>query len=50
VDGVLPMDILMKDLKVFTSFNRELFKEITQLLPADLREFQVQYNNASKIC
>lgn len=26
------MEILVKDLKVFASFNEELFKEITQLL------------------
>lgn len=26
------MDILVKDLKVFATFNEELFKEITQLL------------------
>lgn len=26
------VDILVKDLKVFSTFNEELFKEITQLL------------------
>lgn len=26
------VDVLVKDLKVFSSFNEELFKEITQLL------------------
>jgi hypothetical protein len=26
------VDILVKDLKVFATFNEELFKEITQLL------------------
>lgn len=26
------MEILVKDLKVFATFNEELFKEITQLL------------------
>nr|ABK24544.1 unknown [Picea sitchensis] len=29
------LEILVKDLKVFSSFNEELFKQITQLLPLD---------------
>jgi hypothetical protein len=29
------VEILVKDLKVFASFNEELFKEITQLLTLD---------------
>lgn len=29
------MDVLVKDLKVFSSFNEDLFKEITQLLTLD---------------
>lgn len=31
-DRAKAVDILVKDLKVFASFNEELFKEITQLL------------------
>lgn len=29
------VEILVKDLKVFSAFNEELFKEITQLLTLD---------------
>lgn len=31
-DRAKAVDILVKDLKVFSSFNEELYKEITQLL------------------
>lgn len=31
-DRARAVDILVKDLKVFSSFNEELYKEITQLL------------------
>lgn len=31
-DRAKAVEILVKDLKVFASFNEELFKEITQLL------------------
>lgn len=31
-DRAKAVDILVKDLKVFATFNEELFKEITQLL------------------
>nr|GMD78085.1 protein TPR2-like isoform X1 [Ipomoea batatas] len=34
-DRVKAVDILIKDLKVFSSFNEDLFKEITQLLTLD---------------
>ncbi|CAK9136065.1 unnamed protein product [Ilex paraguariensis] len=34
-DRAKAVDILVKDLKVFASFNEELFKEITQLLTLD---------------
>lgn len=34
-------DILVKDLKVFSSFNEELFKEITQLLTLENFRYQV---------
>uniref|UniRef100_A0A1D1XVX1 Protein TOPLESS n=1 Tax=Anthurium amnicola TaxID=1678845 RepID=A0A1D1XVX1_9ARAE len=34
-DRAKAVDILIKDLKVFASFNEELFKEITQLLTLD---------------
>lgn len=34
------MDILVKDLKVFSSFNEELYKEITQLLTLENFRFQ----------
>lgn len=32
---VKAVEILVKDLKVFSSFNEDLFKEITQLLTLD---------------
>ncbi|XP_034916413.1 topless-related protein 1 isoform X2 [Populus alba] len=35
LDRTKAVDILMKDLKVFASFNEDLFKEITQLLTLD---------------
>ncbi|KAK9281068.1 hypothetical protein L1049_003961 [Liquidambar formosana] len=35
------VDILVKDLKVFATFNEELFKEITQLLT--LENFRIQF-------
>lgn len=35
------VEILVKDLKVFASFNEELFKEITQLLT--LENFRYEY-------
>lgn len=31
-DRAKAVDVLVKDLKVFSTFNEELFKEITQLL------------------
>lgn len=34
-DRAKAVDILVKDLKVFASFNEDLFKEITQLLTLD---------------
>jgi hypothetical protein len=34
-DRAKAVEILVKDLKVFASFNEELFKEITQLLTLD---------------
>ena len=34
-DRARAVEILVKDLKVFSSFNEELFKEITQLLTLD---------------
>jgi hypothetical protein len=34
-DRVKAVDILVNDLKVFSAFNEELFKEITQLLTLD---------------
>ncbi|XXG54028.1 hypothetical protein AAC387_Pa03g2008 [Persea americana] len=34
-DRAKAVDVLVKDLKVFSSFNEELFKEITQLLTLD---------------
>ena len=34
-DRAKAVEILCKDLKVFASFNEELFKEITQLLTLD---------------
>lgn len=34
-DRAKAVEILVKDLKVFSSFNEELFKEITQLLTLD---------------
>lgn len=37
------VEVLVKDLKVFASFNEELFKEITQLLT--LENFRYIYNN-----
>lgn len=35
------MEILVKDLKVFASFNEDLFKEITQLLTMENFRFVV---------
>lgn len=35
------MDILVKDLKVFSAFNEELFKEITQLLTLENFRYEV---------
>lgn len=35
LDRAKAVDILVKDLKVFASFNEDLFKEITQLLTLD---------------
>lgn len=32
LDRTKAVEILVKDLKVFSSFNEELFKEITQLI------------------
>jgi hypothetical protein len=34
-DKVKAVEILVKDLKVFSAFNEELFKEITHLLTLD---------------
>ena len=34
-DRAKAVDILVKDLKVFSSFNEELYKEITQLMTLD---------------
>lgn len=34
-DRAKAVEILVKDLKVFASFNEDLFKEITQLLTLD---------------
>ena len=40
------MDILVKDLKVFASFNEDLYKEITQLLALDnFRSFLAPVNH-----
>lgn len=35
LDRTKAVDILVKDLKVFSSFNEDLFKEITHLLTLD---------------
>lgn len=42
-DRAKAVEILVKDLKVFASFNEELFKEITQLLTLD--NFRFLLNN-----
>lgn len=40
------VEILVKDLKVFASFNEELFKEITQLLTLEnFRYFELDIKN-----
>jgi hypothetical protein len=44
-DRAKAVEILVKDLKVFASFNEELYKEITQLLTLDnFRCLLVIYN------
>lgn len=42
------VEILVKDLKVFASFNEDLFKEITQLLTLENFRQVVLYINLSK--
>ena len=39
------MDILVKDLKVFSAFNEDLFKEITQLLTLDNFRYSLAEEN-----
>jgi hypothetical protein len=41
------VEILVKDLKVFSSFNEELFKEITQLLTLENFRFVCENNLGS---
>ena len=44
-DRAKAVEILVKDLKVFASFNEELFKEITQLLTLEnFRQVTVDSN------
>lgn len=44
-DRAKAVEILVKDLKVFSSFNEDLFKEITQLLTLD--NFRYVHNTSS---
>lgn len=46
-DRAKAVEILVKDLKVFSSFNEELFKEITQLLTLENFRFVCENNLGS---
>ncbi|KAJ8485525.1 hypothetical protein OPV22_018010 [Ensete ventricosum] len=48
-DRAKGVDILMKDLKVFASFNEELFKEITHLLTLENFRQNEQLSKASRL-
>ncbi|RWW16845.1 hypothetical protein GW17_00019248 [Ensete ventricosum] len=47
-DRAKAVEILVKDLKVFASFNEELFKEITQLLTLENFRFSILVINVQK--
>lgn len=47
-DRAKAVEILVKDLKVFASFNEELFKEITQLLT--LENFRYFFFSYCGVC
>lgn len=42
-DRAKAVEILVKDLKVFSAFNEELFKEITQLLTLENFRFLMEF-------
>ena len=44
-DRAKAVDILVKDLKVFSAFNEDLFKEITQLLTLDNFRYSLTEEN-----
>ncbi|KAF5961887.1 hypothetical protein HYC85_003096 [Camellia sinensis] len=46
-DRAKAVDVLVKDLKVFSTFNEDLFKEITQLLT--LENFRVEVHGKTKV-
>jgi hypothetical protein len=43
-DRAKAVDILVKDLKVFSTFNEELYKEITQLLTLENFRFALSHH------
>lgn len=49
-DRAKAVEILVKDLKVFASFNEELFKEITQLLTLDNFRYLLLVSIWSCVC
>jgi hypothetical protein len=50
-DRAKAVDILVKDLKVFSSFNEELYKEITQLLTLEnFRFLNLSFHGPVMIC
>lgn len=49
-DRAKAVEILVKDLKVFASFNEELFKEITQLLTLENFRYVISLNFPIYFC